>query len=199
MISSRETESGSDRVHDPVVVTETSASSLASAPPRSAMNEDALSRLPPTAESPMLQDGPENTEIVDDSYPAALPADPAVRLRPLAERIVRRHATMAGCGGLIPIPIVNISAITAIIVRMVRTLAGVYGINLQRDRARALVISFLGGTLPTGFAVATSSTLIYLVPGANLAGMAVSSISAVACTRAIGSMFIDYFERENAN
>lgn len=111
-----------------------------------------------------------------------------------AERIVRRHATIAGFGGIIPVPIVNIAGITAVILRMVRMLARLYGVPFERDRARSVVISLLGGTLPTGLGVAASSTLIYLVPGSNLVAMAVSSISAVACTRAIGYIFIDHFE-----
>jgi uncharacterized protein (DUF697 family) len=104
---------------------------------------------------------------------------------------------MAGCGGIIPLPIVNISAITTVIVRMLRRLAKLYDVSFDPVRTRALVISLLGGTLPTGFAVTTSSTLVYLLPGANLAGMAVSCISAIACTRAIGHIFIEYFERES--
>ena len=91
-------------------------------------------------------------------------------------------------------PIVNVASITAIIVRMVRVLSNLYGVPFERDRARAVVVALAGGTLPTGFAAVTASTLYYVVPGAALIGLAVSSVTAVACTRNIGRIFVDHFE-----
>ena len=48
--------------------------------------------------------------------------------------------------------------------------------------------------MPTGLAAVATSTLVYLVPGSNLIGLAVSSMTALACTRGIGSIFIEHFE-----
>jgi uncharacterized protein (DUF697 family) len=111
-----------------------------------------------------------------------------------AERIVQRNATIAGFGGIIPLPLINIAAISVIILRMVRTLARLYGVPFEHNQVRSIVISLLAGTMPTGMAAATTSTLMYLVPGSNLIGLAVSSITAVECTRCIGRIFINHFE-----
>jgi uncharacterized protein (DUF697 family) len=119
---------------------------------------------------------------------------PAARRRSQADAIVERHAVYSGFGGIIPVPVANIASITAIIVRMVKVLSGLYGVPFQRDRARALVIGLMGGTMPTGLAAATTSTLVYIIPVSGLVGLAVSSLTAVACTRSIGRIFVAHFE-----
>jgi uncharacterized protein (DUF697 family) len=118
----------------------------------------------------------------------------AARRRSLARTIVERHAYYAAVGGIIPLPIANVASITAVIVRMVKVLSDLYGVPFERDRARAIVIGMMGGAMPTGLAAVTTSTLVYIVPGSALIGLAVSSIAAVACTRGIGRVFVEHFE-----
>ena len=126
---------------------------------------------------------------------APIAEDPEVaRRRSLARRIVDRHATYSAVGGIIPVPIANVAGVTAVIVRMVKVLSDLYGVPFQRDRARAIVIGLMGGAMPTGLAAVTASTLFYIVPGSNLIGLAVSSATAIACTRGIGRIFIEHFE-----
>lgn len=116
------------------------------------------------------------------------------RRKSLARAIVERHATYSAVGGVIPLPIVNIASVTAVIVRMVKVLSELYGVPFERDRARAIVVGLMGGAMPTGLGAATASTLVYVVPGSNLIGLAVSSMTAIACTRSIGRVFVEHFE-----
>ncbi len=146
----------------------------------------------------------ESAEVVSASQasplPALVPTAPsgaeadAVRRRSLANSIVERHAAYAAFGGIIPVPIANVASVTAVIVRMVKVLSGLYGVPFERDRARAIVIGLMGGTMPTGLAAVTTSTLVSLVPGSGLIGLAVSSVAAIACTRGIGRIFVEHFE-----
>lgn len=134
------------------------------------------------------------------SVPNAAPPKPALsdgdlaRRRLRARAIVERHANFSAIGGIIPLPVVNIAGITAIIVRMVKSLSRLYGVPFERNRARAIVIGLMGGVMPTGLATAAVSTLVYFVPGYNLLGLAVSSVTASAYARGIGQMFIEHFE-----
>ena len=48
--------------------------------------------------------------------------------------------------------------------------------------------------MPTGLGAVTTSTLVYIVPGSSLVGLAVSSVAGAACTRSIGRIFIEHFE-----
>ena len=118
----------------------------------------------------------------------------AVRRRYFARAIVERHATYSAVGGVIPLPIVNVASVTAIIIRMVKVLSDLYDVPFKRDRARAIVVGLVGGTLPTGLAAVATSTLHYIVPASALIGLAVSSVTAAACTRNIGRIFVDHFE-----
>lgn len=114
--------------------------------------------------------------------------------RSQALKIVERHAVYAAVGGIIPVPIANVAGVTAVIVRMVKVLSDLYGTPFERDRARAIVVGFMGGAMPTGLGAVTTSTLGYIVPGSGLLGLAVSSVTAVACTRSIGRIFVEHFE-----
>ncbi|MGA7490494.1 MAG: DUF697 domain-containing protein [Xanthobacteraceae bacterium] len=126
--------------------------------------------------------------------PSGAEAGAASRRRSLANAVVERHAAYAAFGGIIPVPIANVAGVTAVIVRMVKVLSGLYGVPFERDRARAIVIGLMGGTMPTGLAAVTTSTLVSLVPGSGLIGLAVSSVAAIACTRGIGRIFVEHFE-----
>jgi uncharacterized protein (DUF697 family) len=108
--------------------------------------------------------------------------------------IVERHATYAAFGGMLPLPWVNVSGVVAIILRMVKRLSAHYGVAFDRELARAMVIASVGGAMPTGLASATGSALVYLLPSTGLIGLAVSSVTAAAVTRAIGLVFIEQYE-----
>jgi uncharacterized protein (DUF697 family) len=134
--------------------------------------------------------------------PAAAPlavvdAETAQR-RSQARAIVDRHAAYSLAGGLIPVPIANVAGVTAIIVRMVMSLSKLYRVPFERDRARAMVVGLMGGAMPTGLAAVTASTLGYVVPGSNLIGLAVCSMTSAACTRSIGRVFVEHFENVRA-
>jgi uncharacterized protein (DUF697 family) len=111
-----------------------------------------------------------------------------------ARDIVQRHAAYSVVGGIVPLPIVNFASVATINVRMVTLLSTLYGVPFERNRARAMVIGLMGGILPTGVRELTTSTLLSILPGANLIGLAMSSVTAAACTRGIGRIFVDHFE-----
>ena len=125
----------------------------------------------------------------------AADADPAAALRRRrAVAIVERYANYSAIGGAIPLPLANAAAITALLVRMVKSLSKLYGVPFERNRTRAAVIGLMGGALPTGFATIATSTLSYFVPGLNLMGLAVSSVTSGAYARSIGQLYIEHFE-----
>ena len=127
--------------------------------------------------------------------PATAASDAVLAQRRLAARvIVERHANLSAVGGIIPLPILNIAGVTAIVVRMVKALSKLYGVPFERNRARAIVIGLMGGVMPTGLATMASSTLVLFMPGANLIGLAVSSVTASACARGIGQMLVEHLE-----
>jgi uncharacterized protein (DUF697 family) len=117
------------------------------------------------------------------------------RLR-LAFKIVDRHRTYAGLGGLVPMPAVNVASVSAVIMRMVKVLSDLYGVPFERDKMRAVVLGLMGGAAPTGLAAATATTLSFAAPIAGAVGLAVSSVAAATLTRRIGLHFVERFETD---
>jgi uncharacterized protein (DUF697 family) len=124
----------------------------------------------------------------------ALDGKLAARRRALAKKIVDRHRNYAALGGLVPLPVANIASVTAINLRMVKQLSQLYQVPFQRDRTRSLIVGLIGGAVPTGVGTATSSVLMWVVPGGLLLGLGASALTAGALTRGIGLVFIESFE-----
>ncbi len=125
---------------------------------------------------------------------AVLSGPLAAKRRALARKIVARYKNFAALGGLVPLPVANIASVTAINLRMVQKLSALYEMPFQRDRTRALLVGLIGGAVPTGVGTATSTTLMFIVPGGLLLGLGAAALTAGALTRGIGLVFIESFE-----
>jgi CRP-like cAMP-binding protein len=119
----------------------------------------------------------------------------AIRRRRAFE-IVERHANYSAVGGFVPLPVANVAAIMAVLVRMVKLLSELYGTPYERNRATSIVVGLMGGVMPTQLAAVASSTFVHFVPGFNLVGLAVSSVTASAYARQVGRIMIEHFETE---
>jgi uncharacterized protein (DUF697 family) len=118
----------------------------------------------------------------------------ATQRRAAAAKVVDRHKMYAAVGGLFPVPLVNMAGVAAINVRMLKELSKLYDLPFERERTRSIVMGLVGGSVPTGLGTVATSTLAMMVPGAALAGLAVSSFTAAAMTRGIGLVFVEHFE-----
>ena len=123
-------------------------------------------------------------------------SEAAARRRKQAQVIIERYANYSGASGFIPLPIVNMAAVTAILVRMVQALSDLYAEPFERNHAYSFVIGLMGGVMPSRLAKVATTTIIHFVPGANLVGLAITSIGAAAYARKVGWMLVDHFERE---
>jgi uncharacterized protein (DUF697 family)/CRP-like cAMP-binding protein len=135
---------------------------------------------------------------VIELLPASFEEIEALRQRMRALAIVERHANFSAVSGFIPVPIVNAAAITAVIVRMVRALDKLYGIPFEHRQAYGIAIGLTGGGMSTRLATIATSTAASFVPGYNLIGLAVSSVTASAYTRTVGRMLDNDFDRQAA-
>jgi len=138
----------------------------------------------------MAQRAPPSTS---HAIEAALRRSATLRRRQ-AVAIVERHANYSAIGGFIPLPIFNVAAVAVIIMRMARELSLHYGERIEHERAYGVALGLTGGLVPTAFAKLATSAIASFVPGYNLAGLAVSSVTASAYARNVGRMLIDHFE-----
>jgi uncharacterized protein (DUF697 family) len=103
--------------------------------------------------------------------------------------LIRQHVIWAIGAGLVPIPVVDVAAVTLIQMDMLKQLAALYEVDFQENLGRAFVSSLTGST----FAL-VGSTLIKAIPGVGslIGGLSMSALAG-ASTYAIGKVAADSF------
>ncbi len=109
--------------------------------------------------------------------------------RSQADSIIRSHVLWAMGGGLIPIPLVDFAAVTAIQLEMLQQLAQLYGVNYSRSNGKAFVSALTGTTLAR-----LGASFVKAIPGiGTLIGGAAMSLTSGASTYAVGQVAINHF------
>ena len=110
-----------------------------------------------------------------------------------SEGTIRNHVLGSMGVGMIPIPVVDLVALTGIQLNMLRKLAKAYDIPFSKDKVKNILASLIGGGLPVTFSAAFTS-LMKSVPiiGAT-AGVLAMPILAGATTYAVGKVFTQHF------
>src|SRR5688572_25947542 len=133
------------------------------------------------------------TASTTNDRPISSPATPEERLA-AADAIVRRNVLWACGAGILPLPLFDMLAVTAIQIKTIKQLSDLYGVTFREDLAKKLIASLLTGVLGVslGFGVASLAKLIPLV-GTAL-GVLTLPVIAGAATHATGKVFIMHFE-----
>lgn len=111
-----------------------------------------------------------------------------------AAKIVRNHMSVAVATGLVPVPLVDLVAISGIQLKMLHSLAALYDQKLSDNQGKAAIASLLASVVP----LSLKSSLFSLCKGVPVLGQAVGllGLSALsgASTYAIGMVFVQHFE-----
>jgi len=119
-----------------------------------------------------------------------VPDDPRVDA---ARHIIKNHVIAAMSVTLVPVPLVDLLALGALQLRMVRQLARLYGLPFYRGLGRGLIAALLGAVLPTSAALSAAS-LVKSVPGlGTTVGVIGASSLGGAATYAVGHTFLRHF------
>jgi len=112
----------------------------------------------------------------------------------LAERIIRENMLWAAGGGLIPVPIIDMIAITAVELKMLKELSALYEVPFREDQAKSILVSLLAGLGAPALGSAITVSVVKLVPilGA-LSGFIAVPGAAAAFTYAVGKVFLQHF------
>ncbi len=106
-----------------------------------------------------------------------------------AEAIIRSHVLWAMGGGLIPIPLVDFAAVTAIQLEMLQQLAQLYGVNYSRSQGKTFVSALTGTTIAS-----LGASFLKAIPGiGSILGGASMSLASGASTYAVGQVAISHF------
>ena len=108
-----------------------------------------------------------------------------------ANRLINRYVIWSAGTALVPIPFMDLIAVTAIELNMLRKLSAHYGITFTEQRGKALIASLIGGLHAGLF----SRSLLKMIPVVGISGaVAPIAVLAGALTYAVGKVFLHHFE-----
>ena len=106
-----------------------------------------------------------------------------------ADRIIRSHVLWAMGGGLIPIPIVDFAAVTAIQLEMLQQLASLYEVPYTQNIGKTFVSALTGTTIAR-----LGASMLKAIPGiGSIVGGLSMSVASGASTYAVGQVAISIF------
>jgi len=106
--------------------------------------------------------------------------------------LVIHHTAMAAGTMVIPVPLLDAAAELAIQIRMAKKLCMLYGVDFNKEHARAVITGIVGGI---SLGAISAAGLRYLSFASNFAGTLPSASLAAVYTYTIGTMLLDRLEQ----
>ena len=131
-----------------------------------------------------------------DTNAAARAADPNdLERRSRAENLIKNHVMAAGALSIVPLPLLDIAAITVVQLRMIQKLATMYGKTFSESLVRNTIAGLAGGVVGHGAGVLAALSLAKVIPGpGSLFGMVSLPLVVGASTYAVGRVYLRHFE-----
>jgi uncharacterized protein (DUF697 family) len=111
-----------------------------------------------------------------------------------AMRIVNGYMGWSAGAGLVPIPVMDLAAISGVQLKMIHSLTKFYGVPFSREAAKSVVAALIGGGGSLTLAAPASSLLKFVPLIGSVAGVLTQPALAAASTYALGKVFIQHFE-----
>ena len=109
-----------------------------------------------------------------------------------ADARINDYVLYAMGGAALPVPLVDLAAVTAVQLSLMRELADIYGARYDIRSGQALITCAVGASLPR-----LGASLIKAIPGAGtLVGVFTQVALSGATTYAVGKVFQRHFEEE---
>jgi uncharacterized protein (DUF697 family) len=166
------------------------------------MNKKKLPKaIRPTAKKPATESPRATRAATADSVKAssarvkagAIADAPANDRRSRATKVVERFSFWSGVAGLVPIPFIDLAAVAAVQIQMLRLISRVYDVPFSENRGKALVAGIFGTVIPVSTGVGMASAVKTIPIAGTAIGALVTPALAVAATYAIGRVFIQHF------
>jgi uncharacterized protein (DUF697 family) len=111
-----------------------------------------------------------------------------------ATKIVKTYMLFSMAAGLIPVPVVDLVAVSGVQLKMLAEISQTYNVPFQENRGKAAMTSLVGFILPSTMAFGAFGSLLKAVPivGA-LAGAPAMALFCGAYSWALGNVFIQHF------
>lgn len=111
-----------------------------------------------------------------------------------AHDLVKNHTFLAGSVGFVPLPLIDIAALSTIQLKMLYSLARRYKVPFSKNIVKSLITALIGGSASVSIALPLSSFLKAIPIIGQTSGMISTSLIGSASTYAIGKIFVAHFE-----
>lgn len=112
-----------------------------------------------------------------------------------ANDLVKKWMWWTMGAGLIPVPFVDLAAVSGVQLKMLSDLSKLYDVRFSENKGKAIISALLGSVVPNSLAVGGIGSMLKMIPlvGTIIGGVSMSLFSGAA-TYAIGKSFIQHFE-----
>lgn len=122
------------------------------------------------------------------------PIDPAVRVAQ-AEGIIRRNVLWSLGAGILPLPVVDVLALTAVQVKMLKELSDLYEAKFTEGVVKKIIASLASSLGSVGLGLVIGGSIAKFIPAVGTAlGVATVPVLTGAFTLALGKVFLMHFE-----
>ena len=111
-----------------------------------------------------------------------------------ADKIIRNYSIGSAAPSLIPAPLVDLVAVTALQAKMIHSLTKLYGVEYKEEVARSAISALIGGTASIATARLVSSAVKAVPIVGPLVGWATQPVLSSATTYGVGKTFVMHFE-----
>ncbi len=110
-----------------------------------------------------------------------------------AQRTVKNYMWLTMAGGLIPVPILDLAAISGLQLKMLADLCRIYNVPFRKESGKSIIAALLGYIVPESLSRGAGGFLLKIIPIIGpITGALSMSIFAGASTYAIGNIFIHH-------
>ena len=112
-----------------------------------------------------------------------------------ALKTVKNYMWWSMGAGLIPVPLVDLVAVSGVQLKMLAAISKIYGVPYQDNRGKAVIASLAGYVVPNALSSGALGSLLKAVPVVGaLAGAPAMALFSGASAWALGKVFIQHFE-----
>jgi uncharacterized protein (DUF697 family) len=113
-----------------------------------------------------------------------------------AARVISKAVKWSAAAAIVPVPYLDLVALGAVQVRMVRDLAQAYGVDADSETTKVAVSALLGTLAPAFVSGSLLGSSLKLVPvGGTILGSVGLAAFGSAATYAVGKIFVGHFEK----
>lgn len=111
----------------------------------------------------------------------------------LSHELVKKYMWWSMGAGLLPIPLVDIAAVSGVQLKMLSELAKVYDVKFSKNAGKSIISALLGGISADALSKSYITSAIKSIPIIGIVGSVSMPIFSGAATWAVGKVFIQHF------